>query len=82
MSRIMPAQADGRAFTSYVSSGQLEQMVQRKYNIHDELQYRLFLQRHGALVANENRKMYVTRINRAGQQPPRNGPAAASPRGR
>lgn len=62
MSRIMPVQSDGRAFTSYISSGQIEQLIQRKYNITTENQYRQFLQSNGQAVANEMRKLNVTPV--------------------
>jgi hypothetical protein len=62
MSRIMPVQSDGRAFTSYVSSGLLEQMIQRKYNLPTEGQYRAFLQKYGMQVAQELRKLQVTKV--------------------
>ena len=54
--------SDGRAFTNYQSSGQFEQSLMRKYGIADELEYRLFLQRNGALVANDTRIMNVARF--------------------
>lgn len=60
MSRISPAMSDGRAFTNYMSSGHFEQAMMRKYGISDELEYRLFLQRNGPLVANDTRVMNVT----------------------
>ena len=62
MSRISPVMSDGRAFTNYMSSGQFEQSIMRKYGINDELEYRLFLQRNGPLVANDTRLMRVTRF--------------------
>jgi len=44
MSRINPAMSDGRAFTSYVSSGLYNQDLGRKFGITDDNAYRAFLQ--------------------------------------
>ena len=62
MSRIAPVMSDGRAFTNYMSSGHFEKAIMRKYGITDELEYRMFLQRNGALVANDTRMMRVTKF--------------------
>lgn len=62
MSRIAPALSDGRSFTSYTSNGQYEQLMQHKFGIRDELQYRMFLQRNGGLIADESRKLRVMRV--------------------
>lgn len=44
MSRIMPAPSDGRAFTAYSSSCQLNSSIQDQFNIKSEGEYRMFLQ--------------------------------------
>jgi len=63
MTRIAPAMSDGgRSFTNFVSSGLYEQMMQQKFGITGELQYRMFLQRNGGLIADESRKLRVTRF--------------------
>lgn len=62
MTRIAPAMSDGRSFTNFVSAGQYEQMMQQKYGLSDELHYRMFLQRNGRLIADESRKLRVTRF--------------------
>lgn len=44
MSRLMPALSDGRTFTSYLSAGQREEMLQRKLGATNENEYRRILQ--------------------------------------
>lgn len=44
------APADGRAFTSYVSSGLYDQALEAKYGIADDTQYRAFLQNNSEVV--------------------------------
>jgi hypothetical protein len=44
MSRINPAMSDGRAFTSYVSSGLYNNELERKFGVANDTQYRAFLQ--------------------------------------
>jgi hypothetical protein len=51
MGRLLPALSDGRAFTDYVSSGQREEMLQRKYGVRNENEYRWFLQHNADRVA-------------------------------
>ncbi len=53
MTRLMPAPADGRAFTSYLSSGQSEEMLQRKYGAMNENEYRRYLQKNANKVARD-----------------------------
>ena len=53
MSRLMPAPSDGRAFTSYMSSGQREEMLQRKYGAVNENMYRQYLQNNANKVARD-----------------------------
>ena len=50
MSRINPAMSDGRAFTSYVSSGLYNQELERKFGIMDDNAYRAFLQNNSEKV--------------------------------
>jgi hypothetical protein len=50
MSRINPAMSDGRAFTSYVSSGLYDQDLGRKFGITDDTAYRAFLQNNSEKV--------------------------------
>lgn len=57
--------SDGRSFTNFVSNGQYEVLMQQKYGLTDELQYRMFLQRNGSLIADESRKLRVTRFKPA-----------------
>lgn len=59
MSRMMPALSDGRAFTSYMSSGQREEALQRKYGVVNESQYRQYLQHNANAVASELGAMQV-----------------------
>lgn len=51
----MPAPADGRALTVYLSAGQQDEYMRRKYGLKDENQYRTFLQTNAATVANDMR---------------------------
>ncbi len=62
MSRIAPALSDGRSFTNYLSAGMNEELTKRRYGIVDELQYRMFLQRNGGVIADDSRKLRVTRV--------------------
>lgn len=50
MSRLMPAPSDGRAFTSYLSAGQREEMLQRRLGVVNENQYRQALQKNTRAV--------------------------------
>lgn len=68
MTRITPSLSDGRSFTNYLSAGQREELAKRRYGIVDELQYRMFLQKNGDLVANDTRKLRVLRV-RPGASP-------------
>ena len=62
--RLMPAPADGREFTSYISSGQLEDALQRRLGVQNENQYRAVLQRDpkriNALVTELRKKALTT----------------------
>lgn len=40
----MPAPSDGRSFTSYTSSCQLNNTIQNQFNLKSESEYRMFLQ--------------------------------------
>lgn len=57
MSRLMPALSDGRMFTSYLSAGQQEDALQRKFRIVNENEYRRFLQHNSAHVINAVRAL-------------------------
>lgn len=57
--RFMPALADGRTFTSYLSAGQAEDVLQRRLGVINETQYRQYLQHNSARVANEMRQLHV-----------------------
>lgn len=59
MSRLMPAPSDGRMFTSYLSAGQREDGLQRKYKVVNENQYRKFLQHNSARVAADLRTLHL-----------------------
>lgn len=58
-SRITPALSDGRSFTSYVSAGQAEDMLQRTLGVRSEAEYRRALQHNSQAVANELRRLHV-----------------------
>lgn len=53
MSRLMPAPSDARTFTSYVSSSQMEEQLQRRSGAINENQYRDFLQKNAPEVAQQ-----------------------------
>jgi hypothetical protein len=53
MSRMMPAPSDARSFTSYVSSGQREEDLQRQAGVVNETAYRQFLQHNFNQVAQQ-----------------------------
>jgi hypothetical protein len=53
MSRLMPAPSDGRAFTSYLSAGQTEDLLMRRLGIRNQTQYRAFLQTNPHTVLRE-----------------------------
>lgn len=53
MTRLNPAPSDGRAFTSYLSAGQREEMLQRKYGAVNENAYRQYLQKNANKVARD-----------------------------
>lgn len=50
MSRMMPALSDGRTFTSYLSAGQREDMLQRRLGAVNENEYRRMLQHNAKKV--------------------------------
>lgn len=50
MSRINPAMSDGRAFTSYVSSGLYNNELERKFGVKNDTEYRAFLQNNSEKV--------------------------------
>ena len=49
-SRIMPAMADGRQFTNYVSSGLYNNALEAKFKTPDDSEYRAYLQKNAASV--------------------------------
>jgi hypothetical protein len=55
----MPAISDGRTFTSYLSAGQAENALQRRFGVSSETQYRQYLQHNSALVLRELRQLQV-----------------------
>jgi len=59
MSRVNPAPSDGRAFTSYMSAGQTNALMQSKYGVkpHDNLAYRTFLQVNADAVQRDSRRL-------------------------
>ena len=72
MSRMMPALSDGRAFTSYLSAGQREEALQRKFGAVNENAYRQFLQHNASHVAAQLGAMQVvSRPNLPGPAPSR-----------
>jgi hypothetical protein len=50
---VLTAPSDGRAFTSYMSAGQREEMLQRKYGTVNENAYRRYLQQNADKVARD-----------------------------
>lgn len=52
---LMPAPSDGRALTAYLSAGQQDEYMRRKYGLRDENEYRRFLQANAPKVANDMR---------------------------
>lgn len=58
-SRLMPALSDGRAFTSYLSAGQAEGILQRTFGVKNENQYRRYLQHNSDRVAQQLRSLQV-----------------------
>lgn len=69
MSRLMPALSDGRAFTSYLSAGQAEDVLRRTLGVTNENQYRSVLQHNSARVAEQLRRLQVSAV----VPPPRRG---------
>jgi hypothetical protein len=49
-SRIMPALADGRSFTNYVSSGIYNNYLEDKFKVDSDSSYRQFLQKNAKQV--------------------------------
>ncbi|AGE54262.1 hypothetical protein PBCVIL52s1_519L [Paramecium bursaria Chlorella virus IL-5-2s1] len=49
-SRIMPAMADGRSFTNYVSSGLYNNYLEGKFKTPEDSEYRAFLQKNAKEV--------------------------------
>lgn len=62
MTRFNPAPSDGRMFTSYVSSGQAEDLLRRKVGARTENAYRAYLQHNAARVAEMLRRVTVAPI--------------------
>lgn len=58
MSRIMPAPADGRAFTWWNAACVDDSALARKFNVYGP-EYRHFLQNHADVVYQESRRMNV-----------------------
>lgn len=59
MSRIMPALADGRCFTSYLASCQYDQVLRNKFVVPTDPAFRGFLQNNGLKTQEETRKLHV-----------------------
>lgn len=59
MSRIMPAMADGRCFTSYHAACQYDQALQAKFRQPSEPAFRAFLQANAMAAQSETRKLHV-----------------------
>lgn len=66
MTRLMPALSDARSFTSYLSSGQREEMLQRNLGVMNETQYRRALQKNADKVDRMLRSMVVMAHTRPG----------------
>ena len=59
MSRIMPALADGRCFTSYLASCQYDNTLQSKFQQQSAPEFRSFLQNNALAAQEETRKLHV-----------------------
>lgn len=59
MTRLMPAMSDARPFTSYMSAGQREELLQRRLGAMNESQYRRSLQRNAGKVEQMLRSLVV-----------------------
>lgn len=64
MSRIMPALADGRCFTSYLASCHYDQHLQTKFQQPTNPAFRGFLQTNGLRAQEETRKLHVCNFAR------------------
>lgn len=62
MSRLMPALSDGRSFTTYLSSGLLEEGLQRQLRLVNENQYRAYLQSNPAKIADTLRRLSLANM--------------------
>ena len=47
---MRPGMSDGRSFTSYVSSCQMNAEIQKKYNLSNDTKYREFLQKNPQVI--------------------------------
>jgi hypothetical protein len=59
MSRIAPSLADGRSFTSYLSSSQYNETLKSKFGLQSESQYRQFLQSNASDALAQTRALTV-----------------------
>ena len=65
--RLLPAPADGRNFTSYISSGQLEDALQRRLGVQNENQYRAYIQRDPKRIIALVNELRIKALSREGR---------------
>lgn len=70
MSRINPAMSDGRAFTSYVSSGLYNNELERKFGVSNDTEYRAFLQNNREKVMKTVTALTMFNIPMTAPKPP------------
>ena len=63
MSRIQPAMADGRCMTNYLAACQYDHIIQRKYNVPNNANFRSFLQKNSEAAYVESCKLHVCGLN-------------------
>lgn len=59
----MPAQSDGRCVTSWLPACSYDHILQRKFRVHGNAQFRAFLQTNMAAAYAESRKLNVCSLN-------------------
>ena len=56
---MRPGMSDGRCFTSYLSSGILNENIQKEFKVVSGPDFRTYLQQNGKNIMNEFKKMSV-----------------------
>ena len=59
---VKVAQSDGRAFTDYRPSCYVDQKMQEKLGLNNSMEYRLFLQRNGQTLINQQQQKLNNRL--------------------